>query len=117
MRFRSVGFALVAAVAALLVVGVIATEIGTAAGIEYSLFVGIPAGLVAGVATAAFVFERLENPEPAGRRQAVAVAAFGLVFVAALLVGVLGAGFQNSVAFPIAAVMAAVAAAGAYIRA
>lgn len=116
MHARTAAGALLSGLAVLLVVGAAVTELA-AARIESSLLVGIPAGLVAGVATAAFVFERLENPEPAGRRQAVAVAAFGLVFVAALLVGVLGAGFQNSVAFPIAAVMAAVAAAGAYIRA
>ena len=110
MNLRTVGSALVAGAAALLVVGVVATELGTAAGIEFSLFVGIPAGLAAGVAAAAVVFLRLEDPDRSRRRPAVALAGFGVAFFLALLVAAGGAGLRNSVALPVAAVVGLVGA-------
>ena len=110
MRLTTLGFALAAGVAGLLVVGVLATELGTAAGIEFSLFVGIPAGLVAGVAAAVVVFLRFEAPEAARRRPAVALAGFGVAFVVALLVAAGGLGLRNSVALPVAAVVGLVGA-------
>lgn len=55
MQPRTVGYGLAAGVAAFLVVGVVGTELGTAAGVEFSLFVGIPRGLAAGVVAAAVV--------------------------------------------------------------
>ena len=112
MRARTAGAALAAGIAALLVVGVVATELGTAAGIEFSLFVGIPAGVVAGVAAAAVVFLRLEDPDAARRRPAVALAGFGAAFVLALLVAVSALQLRNSVALPVAT---AVGVAGAVV--
>lgn len=47
MRSRSIGAALVAGIATFLVVGVAVTELAFA-WIEFSLFVGVPVGLVAG---------------------------------------------------------------------
>ena len=105
MRLRTVGFGVVAGVAALLVVGVLGTELGTAAGIEFSLFVGIPVGAVAGVAAAAVVFLRLEDLERSRRRPAVALAGFGVAFVVGLLVAAGALGMRNSVALPLAAVV------------
>ena len=116
MRLRTAGLGIVAGVAALLVFGVVATELGTAAGIEFSLFVGIPAGVVAGVAAAAVVLVRYEDPEPARRRPAVALAGFGVVFVVALLVAAGGVGLRNSVALPVAAVVGLVGAGVAVVR-
>lgn len=117
MRLRTVGFALAAGVAALLVVGVIGTELGTAAGIEFSLFVGVPAGLVAGAAAAAVVFLRYEDPEPSRRRPAVALAGFGATFVLALPLAAGALRLRNSVALPVAAVVGLMGAGVAYRRA
>jgi len=105
MRLRTVGFGVVAGVAALLVVGVLGTELGTAAGIEFSLFVGIPVGAVAGVAVAGFVFVRLEDTDRSRRRPAVALSGFGVAFVVALLVAAGALGMRNSVALPAAAIV------------
>lgn len=110
MKPRTVGYALAAGVAALLVVGVVGTELGTAAGIEFSLFVGIPLGLAAGVAAAAVVFLRVEDPDPSRRRPAVALAGFGVAFVGTVLVvALLGAAgvlqVRNTVALVAAAVV------------
>lgn len=105
MRLRTAGFAVLAGLAALLVVGVVATELGTAAGVEFSLFVGIPAGLLAGAAAAVVVFLRFEDPEPTKRQPALALAGFGVAFVVALLVAVGAFGLRNSLALPLAAVV------------
>lgn len=117
MRLRTVGFALAAGLAALLVVGVVGTELGTAAGIEFSLFVGIPAGIVAGAAAAAVVLLRFEDREPSRRRPAVALVGFGAAFVLALLLAVGALRLRNSVAVPVAAVAGLVGAGVAYLRA
>ena len=116
VQLRTVGLALAAGVAALLVVGVIGTELGTAAGIEFSLFLGIPAGFLAGVAAAAVVFLRLEDPEPSRRRPAIALAGFGVAFLVVLLLAVGAFRLRNSVALPIAAVGGFIGAAVAYLR-
>lgn len=116
MHARTAVLALLSGLSALLVVGVAVTELASAR-IEFSLFVGIPAGVAAGLAAAAYVFARLEDPDRARHRPALALATFGAVFVVALLVATLGAGFPNSVALPIAAAMGAVAAVGPYLTA
>lgn len=105
MPRRWAGVSVLAGLAAQLVVRVVATELGSAAGIEFSLFVGIPAGLVAGAAAAAVVFVRFEYPDPARRRGAVALAGFGATFVVALIVAVGALRLRNSSALPVAAVV------------
>jgi ABC-type antimicrobial peptide transport system permease subunit len=107
MDLRSVGYALTAGLAVALVVGVAATELVSAA-IEFSVFVGIPTGVLAGVAAAAFVAFNLGKP---GRRdQALALARFGVATLATLLVAV-AVGLPNSTALPVAVVAGVVAAA------
>lgn len=86
MNVKSLGLALVAGLAAFLVVGVAVTEF-TLRWIEFSLFLGLPAGLAAGAFTAAGVYLGLAEDAPAGRRRiAGAFAAFGGGFLVALLV-------------------------------
>lgn len=107
--------ALATGLAAFLVVGVTVTELASAR-IEFSLFVGIPAGLLAGLVAAAFVAMRLgPNVAPERRRPALALAAFGVVFLAALLVATLGLDVRNSVALPVAAVVGLVVAGAVYL--
>lgn len=109
MRTRAIGLAVVSGIAAFVLVGVIVTELA-APSIEFSLFVGVPAGLVAGVVTAILVFTGLERPSPARRRPAHAIAVFGAVFVVALPLGAGLFGLQNSIAIPVAAVLGVLAA-------
>ena len=54
MTLESLAYALIAGVAAFLAVGVAVTEIASA-WIEFSVFVGLPAGVVAGIVVAAAV--------------------------------------------------------------
>lgn len=87
-RSRSIGAALVAGIATFLVVGVAVTELAFA-WIEFSLFVGVPVGLVAGAFVAAGVYLGLADDAPERRRRvALAVAGFGAVFLAVLLVAI-----------------------------
>lgn len=99
---RTAILALGAGVAAFVVVGVLVTELATPA-IEFSLFVGLPVGLVAAVATTAVVYARLGDPAPARRRPALALASFGAAFLLALVVATVVVGLRNSVALSIAA--------------
>jgi len=110
MRPRTAGLALLAGLATFVVVGVGATEL-VAPQVEFSLFVGIPVGLLAGVAAAALVFARLEDPSPGRRRPANAVAGFGVGFVVAVLLGAGVLGMRYSIAIPAAAVVGVLAAA------
>ena len=109
MRVRDIGLALAAGIATFLLVGVLVTEL-TAARVEFSLFLGIPAGLVAGTAAAAVVFARLGDPDPAKRRVALASGGFGVAFVGVLLLLAGGLGVRNSIALPIATVAAGIGA-------
>jgi len=85
MGVRSLALAAGAGVAAFLLVGVAVTELAQPR-IEFSLFVGIPAGIAAGAFTAAAVYLGLADDAPeSSRRAAGAVAAFGVGFVVALV--------------------------------
>lgn len=78
MGIRSIALAAGAGVAAFLLVAV--TELARPR-IEFSLFVGIPAGIAAGAFTVA-VYPGLADDAPASRRRAAgAAAAFGVGFV------------------------------------
>lgn len=113
MDGRTVGLAGLAGVAAFVLVGVAVTELASRV-IEFSLFVGIPAGLLFGAAAAILVLARLEDPSPARRRPAVVVAWFGVAFVVALLLGTGLLGLPNSTAILGATIVGALGAAAAF---
>jgi hypothetical protein len=92
MSLRTIGLAFVAGVAAFLLVGVAVTEL-LAARIEFSLFVGIPAGIVAGAVVTALVALGVGRDDAGARRIAVAAGTFGAAFLVttvavAVLVGI-----------------------------
>ena len=116
MTLKLLGYALAAGVAAFLVVGVTVTELA-AARIDFSVFVGIPAGVVAGMAvTAAVAFELADVDSPQRYRLAGAVAGFGVGFLAAVIVlsGLVGLGVVLSMALGV--VVGLVAALVSYVR-
>lgn len=116
MTLKSLGLALAAGITAFLVVGVAVTEIAQP-WIEFSLFLGIPAGIVAAAFTAAAVYLGLADDAPASRRRiAGTFAAFGVAYLAALVVlgGIVNIGM--ALAIVISAGIALVVAAAAYIR-
>lgn len=89
MNFKAIGLALLAGIAAFLVVGIAVTEL-LSPRIEFSLFVGIPAGLMAGVVAAAAVALWFGREDAGARRAAVALGAFGGAFLATTVaVGIL----------------------------
>ncbi|MCU4801793.1 hypothetical protein OB920_15540 [Halobacteria archaeon HArc-gm2] len=112
MTLRNLVLVVASGLAAFLVVGVAVTEL-LRPSIEFSLFVGLPAGLVAGVLVSAGVFLGLGD-ETSARRRRVALAAgvFGGVFLTVLLVagGLFGLGTVTALAFAtLSGVAAAVA--------
>ena len=114
MGLHTVLSALVSGIAAFLVVGVAVTELlGSVVG--FSLFVGIPVGVLAAVVVAAFVLVG-SRPGAAGgrRRAALAVSGFSVTFLVVAVLGVL-LGFRNSVALLVAAVLGAFVAVGSYL--
>ena len=80
MKPRTLGLALVAGLAAVLLVGIGVTEL-LQPRIEFSPLVGIPAGAVAGAVTAAAVARGVAGDGPGPRRVAFTVAAFGAAFL------------------------------------
>lgn len=85
MSYRSGLLATLSGITGFLVVGVGVTEF-TSQWIEFSLFLGLPAGLVAGVGTAAAVYLGLATDAPLRRRRmAGALGAFGVGYLAGLL--------------------------------
>ncbi|WP_253737294.1 hypothetical protein [Halohasta salina] len=97
MTLKTLGYAFAAGIAAFLVVGVTVTEL-VGAWIEFSLFVGLPAGIVAGALVAAAVSYGLGDGVPSRRRRlAGSVAGFGVGFlVAVVALGVAGVGVVSS---------------------
>jgi len=86
MNFRSVSLALLSGIAVFLIVGAAVTGLAQP-WIEFSLFVGIPAGLASGAFAAAAVYLGLADDTPVGRRRvAGSIAAFGASFVLVLVV-------------------------------
>lgn len=112
MGVRDALLGLVVAVAGFVAVGVVVTELVSSA-IEFSLFVGLPAGALAGVFLGVATYAWLGSEVATARRRGAALAAFGTVFSLALIVAVLVANLRNSQALPLAAVLGVVAAAGA----
>lgn len=110
MRFRRPVFALGAGLATFVIVGVVVTELASDV-IAFSLLVGLPAGLVAGLVVGAFVAVSLGDAAgPTRRRIGVGVGAFGITFLAVLLLATVGLGIRNSRALPIAGIAGLIAA-------
>ena len=115
MTLKSLGYALAAGLAVFLAVGVAVTELaGT--WIDFSLFVGLPTGIVAGAAAAAVVaFGLSGGADLRLRRIAGGMAGFGVGFLLAVVgLGVLGVGVVLSMG--VAVVVGLVAAVVAYFR-
>ncbi|WP_436927697.1 hypothetical protein [Halosimplex amylolyticum] len=116
MDFKSVLLALVSGLAIFLVVGVAVTELAQS-WIEFSLFLGIPAGLATGAVTAAAVYLGLADDAPVGRRRiAGAFAAFGVGFIVSFVVLGWIVDIGVTTAIIISVFVALVIAAVAYLR-
>lgn len=115
MNYRTIAVALVAGIASFLVVGIAVTAVAER-WIEFSVFVGLPAGLVAGAIAAAAVSLGLGEGAPAERRRlALAFGLFGAGFLATLVVlAVAGQGVVLSTAAGVA--VGIVAAVAGYLR-
>lgn len=116
MNGKSLGLALTAGVATFLIVGVAITEFAQP-WVEFSLFLGIPVGFVAGAFTAAAVYFGLADDELAQRRHiAGAFVGFGVVFLIVLIA--LGSLLNLGVTFAlgIAFVVGMLVGIGAYVR-
>ncbi|MFW6152986.1 MAG: hypothetical protein ACOC42_01365 [Halobacteriota archaeon] len=88
MDRRAIALATAAGVAAFILVGVTVTEV-TMRWIEFSLFVGIPVGLVAGVAITMAVYLGLSRDAPAVRRRiALGLGTFGGAFLLVLALAI-----------------------------
>ncbi|MFC6718046.1 hypothetical protein ACFQGT_10445 [Natrialbaceae archaeon GCM10025810] len=89
MHLRSIGYLVTAGLAAFLVVTVTVTEL-LHSRIEFSLLVGIPAGLVAGAVAAGVVAWGFADGAPERRRRvASSFGAFGIGVLVAIAAGVL----------------------------
>jgi len=113
MHARTLALALAAGRAAFLAVGAAVTDLALR-WIEFSLFVGLPVGAVAGATAAALVV--VGSGEEASARQravGIAVGAFGIVFLLVLGVAVGVFSVPNSRTLTLATLVAALAAAGA----
>ena len=114
MRLQNVTLVVASGIASFLVVVVLATELA-APYVAFSLFVGIPVGLVAGVATAAVVALGLgPASEPGRRRVALSLGTFGVAFIVVLFGAAGGFGTGTVVALVAGAIVGLVAAAAAY---
>lgn len=89
MNLRFLGSAVAAGLATFLIVGVAVTEL-LSSRIEFSLLIGIPAGLAAGAVAATLVALGSTEGAPAQRRRvATAFGAFGAGFLGVLAAGLL----------------------------
>ncbi|MDR5657542.1 hypothetical protein RH831_10175 [Halodesulfurarchaeum sp. HSR-GB] len=85
MTTKSLGLALAAAVAGFLLVGVAVTAV-TGRWVEFSVFLGLPAGLVAGALLGAAAYVGLESPSPQRNAVAGGFVAFALGFLLGFLI-------------------------------
>jgi len=112
MDARTLALALAAGLATFLVVGAAVTEFALR-WIEFSLFVGLPVGLVAGVTAAAtVVLGSGDEASARSRRVAVAVGAFGVAFLLVFAVAVGAFSLPNSRALTLATFVALLTGAG-----
>ena len=99
MRPRALGYAGAAGIATFLVVFVVVSE-ALLPFLEFSVFVGLPAGLVAGVSVAVFVLVQFGRNEDRARRPlALALGTFGSTFLVGLVIAL--GGFQTGVTISI----------------
>jgi hypothetical protein len=111
---RNALLALTTGLSTFLVAGVAATEL-LSTRIWPSLLVGIPAGVAAGLAGAAFVYRGLA-PGSRRRRSAIAAASFGVAFLVVLPAAALGLQLRNTLAFVLAVGVGTVVAVAVYAR-
>lgn len=72
--------------------------------VEFSILVGLPAGIVTGNLLTWFVYTRLTRPQHAGRRTALALVAGGIAFVIAMALTVtVGVGVTLSILIAVGA--------------
>lgn len=114
MSLKSTLLALVAGVIAFLVVGVGVTELAQPK-IEFSLFVGIPAGIVAGAFAASAVYVGTADSSRRSRRVGGSIAAFGAAFLLSMLVLGLVGNIGIVLSMPVSIVVALVAAGAIYV--
>lgn len=116
MNAKSIGLALAAGLAVFLIIGIAVTEFAQT-WIEFSVFLGIPAGLATGVFTATAVYLGLADDVPAQRRhitEAFVGSSTAFLVVLIVLGGVLDLGITLTLG--IAFVVGLVAGIGVYIR-
>ena len=116
MQFRSVAASLAAGVAAFLLVGVAVTELA-ASRIEFSLFLGLPAGIGAGALAMTVVLLTVEDVRPGRRRLGLAVGTFGVVFLVGLLVAAFVLRLGAVTAIAVGVVLGVFAAIGGWLSA
>lgn len=116
MNVRSVAVALASGIAAFFLVGIAVTAFAEQ-WIEFSLLVGIPAGLTAGALAAAGVAYGLAEGAPTERRRlAISFAGFGVTFLVILLVAAGLFHLPLTLSISVGTVGGLIAAAGAYVR-
>ncbi|WP_459192632.1 hypothetical protein [Halosimplex sp. J119] len=114
MRLRTVAVALAAGLAAFLAVGAAVTEFALR-WIEFSLFVGIPVGLLAGLTAIGLVIAGFgAEVSHLRRRIAVTVATSGVAFLLVLTVTVGALAVRNSHALVVATAVGALTGVGAF---
>ena len=114
MSARNALLGAVVAVSGFVVVAVVVTELASRA-IEFSLLLGLPAGVLGGLLLGAITYGWLGDGDPERRRRGAALAAFGVVFLAVLVSLVVVANFRNSQALPVAGVTGVLAGVGIYL--
>lgn len=116
MQLRGIALAFGSGLAAFLVVGVIVAEIGTTY-TEFSVLVGVPAGLLAAVAVVVTVLLGYGESVPSRRRRvANTFGAFGLLLLVGLVVPVGAVGLPVATVTLWSGVGAGVVAVGLYVR-
>lgn len=115
MSARNALLAAATAVAGFVAVTVVVTELASRA-IEFSLLVGLPAGVLGGLLLGAVTYLWLGDADPERRRRGAGLAAFGVVFLAVLVALVVVVDLRNSRALPVAGLTGVLAGAGTYLR-
>lgn len=116
MNVRAIGLALAAGIATFLIIGAAVSEY-TLQWIEFSVFVGIPVGIVSGALVAAAVYLGLSDEAPARRRRiARSIAVFGVAFLLVLMIANVAFGLGVILGMVVAAVVGALAAIVSFLR-
>jgi hypothetical protein len=116
VTLKSLALAAVGGIVAFLLVGAVVTQVGTAY-TEFSVFLGIPAGLVAAVVTVVTVLLGYgQDPSALRRRAATAVGAFGLLFVLSFVVAIGAIGVPVVTAMLGSVVIGVVVAVAVFVR-